>query len=144
MIGLLALGMGGHLGRKRDGWRCQIRPEKYTTGLCASGTLFNNCLTGNPADYSRPPRMQIAMDYSSLRPGEFSVILCERATGIVQNVDTLERWTDRIGGRAYFTAESLQQAHEIAEKFLSARDDLEASIHDHSGNFVTRLNSPGD
>lgn len=84
------------------------------------------------------------MDYSSLRSGEFAVILCESATDIVQNVDTLERWTDRVGGREYFTAESLQQAKEIAEKFLSDKDDLEASIHDHSGNFVTRINSPCD
>ena len=76
------------------------------------------------------------MDFSGLSENEYAVVIADRHTGIVLNPDTLERWSDRSGGRNRLIARSFGEAESIAQKIFSAKAEIEAVIYDCRGKSV--------
>jgi hypothetical protein len=79
------------------------------------------------------------MDLSHLDANDYALIVVDRNTGIVLNPETLERWTERGGGKNHLQMGSLEEARLIAKELVSVRTDLEATIFDRSGGLVEMI-----
>lgn len=80
------------------------------------------------------------MNFSNLCENDYALIVAERNTGIVVNPETLERWTERSGGKNQLQTGSLEEARRIAAELVVIRTDLEATIFNHRGDAVDCFN----
>jgi hypothetical protein len=79
------------------------------------------------------------MDISKSDENHYTVVISERNTGILIDPETLERWTERSGGKDCVHASSLEEARHVAADICSIRTDLGAMILDFQGRFVERI-----
>jgi hypothetical protein len=81
------------------------------------------------------------MDTAERSENHYALVICERNTGIVLNPDSLERWTERRGGKRRIPASSLEEARQVAAGIVAVRSDLEVVIIGHEDEFVEVVNS---